>query len=375
LPEPLKILIAPLDWGLGHTSRCIPLIQLLLQSGHEVVLAAEGAAAVLLQSNFPQLELLNLEGYRVRYSKKRRWVRWSIMAQLPRILKCIRNEREWLSNLLSERKFDLVISDNRYGLYHSQVPNIILTHQLQIKTGWGLVADNILRRAHYRMLNRFQEIWIVDTNELTGFSGDLAHPVTVPSKAHYIGILSQFLNKPKPANEAVPSSTHILLLLSGPEPMRGQLEALLLKQATSLPDIHFTLVAGNPKGEKPASIPRNVRFYLYLNAADLYAAMQKAKLVVCRSGYSTIMDLLVLQKKALLVPTPGQTEQEYLATHLKECGYFDTVSQQKLILGEHLTATLVSRAHPYPAAKYARLNVEIILERIQVLCGGSTTSS
>lgn len=348
MPAPLKILIAPLDWGLGHTTRCIPVIRYLQQLGHQVIAAAEGASARLLSDNFPGLLILPLRGYRIQYSKNKKTFTSKIVSQVPHILKVIREEHQWLKTQQRLHSFDLIISDNRYGLYHQEVHNVILTHQLQIKSGKGSFADGVLRCLHYRMLQRFTECWVVDEFGEPNLSGDLAHPRVLPANAQYIGILSQFTPEKERTNISA-QPDRILILLSGPEPMRSQLEQALLQQVENLGHYQFTMVAGNPLGEK-VPVPANVQYHTHLNAVDLQAALAKSSLVICRSGYSTVMDLAVMGKKALLIPTPGQTEQEYLAQYLKDKNYFYYCPQHKLRLVSDIPAALATRSLSFPVA-------------------------
>lgn len=338
MPAPLKILIAPLDWGLGHTTRCIPLIRFFRQRGDRVIAAAEGASAALLRDNFNDLEILPLEGYRIRYSRSARGFAFRIVAQVPRIFSAIRKERRWLAAQQQAHAFDLVLSDNRYGMYHKGVPSVILTHQLQIQSGFGAWADKILRRLHYRMLGRFSACWVVDTAAGSGLSGALAHPEALPPHAAYIGLLSQF-GEHKPSSEA-PLPGNILVLLSGPEPMRSQLEQLVLRQARSLPAYRYVIVAGRPGAVPPAALPEHITYHAHANAQALSALLAHAALVICRSGYSTLMDLAVLKKKALLIPTPGQTEQEYLARYLAAGGMGHSVKQEQLRLSADIPRAL-----------------------------------
>lgn len=246
-------------------------------------------------------------------------------------------------------RFDLVISDNRYGLHHPQLPCVIMTHQLQILSGSGRLADGLLRRLHFRMLNRFSACWVVDEAEGGGLSGALAHPAVLPPHARYTGLLSQFAGN----ETTVPGDTdgrHILLLLSGPEPMRSQLEQQLLRQAATLTQYRFSLVAGNPGGTTP-QLPPHISYYTHLESARLRPLLLDAALVVCRSGYSTVMDLAVLGKKALLVPTPGQTEQEYLAGYLSAKGYFQQKTQAGLSLAADIPLALAASPCPLHSAR------------------------
>jgi uncharacterized protein (TIGR00661 family) len=347
LATPSKILIAPLDWGLGHTTRCIPIIRHLIAQGSEVYVAAEGASARLVLENFPAINILHLDGYRIQYSRKKEMFTAKILLQVPKILATIKKEHQWLQQQQQIHKFDLIISDNRYGLYLNEVPCVILTHQLQILSGKGILADRILRKLHYQLLNRFHKCWVVDEENNGGFSGKLAHPEILPAHSMYTGLLSQFSGCP-PHNYKQ-DTTQILVLLSGPEPMRSQLESLIILQAETLTAYRFTIVGGNPLGNMIDGVPQHITYYTHLNAQQLLPELQCASLVICRSGYSTIMDLAILGKKALLIPTPGQTEQEYLASYLKEKKYFDTCAQGKLQLTIQIPETLSSEMRPAAA--------------------------
>lgn len=339
----MKILIAPLDWGLGHTTRCLPLIAYLRSLGHEVVAAVSGAPARLLTDNFPGIAVLPLEGYGIRYSKYKNAFATRIIVQIPKILRAIKSEHAWLARQQDEHRFDLVISDNRYGLFHPGIPAVIMTHQLQILSGKGRLADLILRKLHYPMLERFAACWVVDEAGADNLSGKLAHPAVLPAHAQYIGLLSQFMDRAVPAN-AHTEAKEILVLLSGPEPMRGQLEAILLQQAAQLQQYPFVFVAGNPLGSIPGTLPAHITYHTHLPAPQLLDALQRASLVLCRSGYSTLMDLAVLGKKALLIPTPGQTEQEYLAAHLNRLGYYLVRDQPAVQLSADIPVALAAHA-------------------------------
>jgi UDP:flavonoid glycosyltransferase YjiC (YdhE family) len=347
LATPSKILIAPLDWGLGHTTRCIPIIRYLIALGKEVYVAAEGASAKLVLENFPAINILHLDGYRIQYSRKKEMFTVKILLQVPKILATIKKEHQWLQQQQQIHHFDLIVSDNRYGLYLNEVPCVILTHQLQILSGKGSWADRILRKLHYQLLNRFHKCWIVDEENNGGFSGKLAHPEVLPAHAIYTGLLSQFSDCPHDSSKQ--DNTQILILLSGPEPMRSQLESLIIQQAKTLTAYRFTIVGGSPLGNVIDNVPQHITYYTHLNSEQLLPELKRAALVICRSGYSTIMDLAVLGKKALLIPTPGQTEQEYLAGYLKEKKYFEISSQDELQLTIQIPEALSSEMRPATA--------------------------
>ncbi len=352
MPGTLKILIAPLDWGLGHTTRCIPLIRYLLAQGHQVIAAAEGASARLLNENFPRLVILDLQGYRVHYSSNKRGFTWHILKQVPRLLSAIRRERAWLLQLQEQYSFDLILSDNRYGIYNPHVPSAILTHQLQIQSGWGALIDRILRTMHYRLLHKFNECWIVDEPGAQNLSGILGHPRHSPRNARYLGWLSQFAPAARGNGPLLPDNEKplVLVLLSGPEPMRSQLEQALLPQMQGLERYRFILVAGSPLAKSDHALSPFIQYYSHLNAAELAPIMQQADLLICRSGYSTLMDIAVMGKKALLIPTPGQTEQEYLARYLGRNGYFYSRDQASVHLERDIPRAMASGIFPCPDA-------------------------
>lgn len=334
---PSNILIAPLDWGLGHATRCIPVIKYFLGQGCQVRIGASGPVAILLRANFPDLEILPLDGYNIRYSRHRKAFAATIIFQIPKILKAIRREKKWLRRLQDQYKFDFVISDNRYGLRHKEVLSVIMTHQLQIHSGQGRVADRLLRWLHYPLLQRFDQCWVVDNPGKDNIGGTLSHPAMIPVNARYIGLLSQLSGVKVVKQE---QHNHILVLLSGPEPMRGLLEAELLRQAATCRAYTFTLVAGNPSGVIPGDVPGHVQYYCYLDAAALQEHLKNTALVICRSGYSTLMDLAALGSKALLIPTPGQAEQEYLGNYLMAQGLFLCRKQELLNLENDIKAGL-----------------------------------
>ena len=319
--------MAPLDWGLGHATRCIPIIRGLVNAGFEVVLAAEGSQAVLLRAEFPLLAILPLEGYRVKYSKHPRWFAFSLLKQLPRLFTIIRKENRFLKQLIAKSKFDLVISDNRYGLYHRSVPCIFITHQLHIQAGsrW---LEKCIQLINYRYMNRFTACWVPDIQGEKSIAGALSNPKTLPSvPVHYIGLLSRF--QPEQAEIVY----DYCILLSGPEPQRTVLENILLDQVDALAG-KILLVRGKPDSTTFGKLPDKIEVKNHLPGEALHKALSQSRCIISRSGYTTVMELLTLQKKAILIPTPGQTEQEYLAKKLAEQGYCISIKQADLCMAE-----------------------------------------
>lgn len=311
ITKKLKILLAPLDWGLGHTTRCIPIIKLLLEAGHNVTLAAMGRHAQLLMDEFPQLEIMDLKGYGLSYSLKKTLTPWKIMLQLPKILISIKRERQWLDTQMAKRRFDVVISDCRFGLFHKDAFCVIITHQLQIKSPFGKWSEGFLRKFNYRFINRFNECWVPDFESSNNLAGELSHPAQLPRvPVKYIGGLSRF--------KYGVQNTHydVLIILSGPEPQRSVLENIVIKQLTGYQG-KAALVRGLPGKATSISLP-GVDVFDHLPAANLCTIITGSKLIISRSGYTTVMDLIALRKKSILIPTPGQSEQEYLGKYLMQ---------------------------------------------------------
>jgi uncharacterized protein (TIGR00661 family) len=306
-----RILVAPLDWGLGHATRCIPIVQELLALHCDVWLAGEGIQEELLKTEFPDLPLLSLPGYRIRYSKTAKGLAWKMIQQGSKINRAIKFENRWLKKMMALYQFDAVISDNRYGLYHPSVPCIFITHQLLIKSSMAPWSERVLQKINYRYINQFAACWIPDHETNHPLAGDLSHPAVYPGiPVRYIGPLSRFEQK-----DIAVIKNHLLIILSGPEPQRSLLEEIILRDIS-----HYnhtaTIVRGLPGFSSHIPSTNMIRIYNHLPSAALNDEISKAEYVISRSGYSTVMDLMALQKKSILIPTPGQTEQEYLGEYL-----------------------------------------------------------
>ncbi len=334
MKERPAVLVAPLDWGLGHATRCIPIIRLLFERDCMVTLAADGRPADLLRLEFPNLEIARLPGYDIRYPVSGSMA-FAMARQLPKIVKGINRERQWLDKFIATRQPNLVISDNRFGLWSKIVPCVYMTHQLTIKLPHALsIFNSIPRLLHQNAMGHFDEVWVPDYAGEPNLADELSHPDKIPPNVHYIGPLSRFTNMSdnRPSLRE-PESLDILAILSGPEPQRTIFEGLLLTQLTRL-DIHSLVVLGKSEKTSERTIGKNVRVVSHLTSSDLAAALSQAKVVVARPGYSTLMDLAATGKPAILVPTPGQTEQEYLADRLAKGGSFVIQKQATLDLAQ-----------------------------------------
>jgi uncharacterized protein (TIGR00661 family) len=331
----LRILVAPLDWGLGHATRCIPIIYELLSRDCDVWIGANGMQEALLKEEFPGLSFLPLAGYNVKYGRSAAGMLWNMFSQSGKILSAIKQENAWLKKMIDEYDFDGVISDNRYGLYHKDISCIFITHQLTIKTPFGKWAERLLRIRNYKYINRFTGCWVPDEAGENNLAGELSHPKrkpVVPLK--YIGPLSRFEMLNDTAHDAVHKG-HLLFILSGPEPQRTILENKVIRDIAHYPGT-ATVVRGLPGGLNLVPSTNTIKFYNHLTAEELNKEMNQAEYIISRSGYSTIMDLTKLQKKSILIPTPGQTEQKWLAKYLSEKKIAITISQKDFSLSSAL---------------------------------------
>lgn len=354
----LRILVAPLDWGLGHATRCIPVIYELLKLDAEVWIAGEKAQEILLKNEFPELSFLPLKGYRVRYGASRAGLLRSLFFQLPRILKMIRQENRWLQEMVNTHQFDAVISDNRFGLHHVSITSVFITHQLRIKTPLPRWMENIIQRFNYRHINQFTECWVPDDENV--LAGELSHPATMPAiPVHYTGILSRFEKA-----GILPVKKHLFIALSGPEPQRTLLENKIINEISHYPGT-ATVVRGLPGANALIPSTNDIRFYNHLPAAAMSKEMEKADYVISRSGYSTIMDVISLGKKAIWIPTPGQPEQEYLAEFLFEKGIACYMLQHEFSLAKALemAAGFGYKAIDHPGRTKLSLFIASFLQR------------
>ncbi len=345
-----RVLLAPMDWGLGHATRCIPVIEALRDAGFEVILAGEKKVAALLQKEFPELVMLALPGYNVNYGKSRIFFFLNMLLQFPKINTAIRKENAWLQKTISEHKIDIVISDNRFGMYSEKAHCVFITHQLFIKTG-NSFTEKIARRINYKYIDRFAACWVPDNVGNDNLAGELSHPEKMPEvRVKYIGPLSRFIKK----QSAV--AVDIVAVLSGPEPQRSIFENVLSEQMAPFGK-KAVLVRGLPD-EKAVPLSKN-KVLNHLPAVELNELMSSSKMIIARSGYSTVMDLAALQKKAILVPTPGQTEQEYLATFLSEKKYCIAADQEGFDLADEIKKMNESSLNDFPSSEKKLLTAAV----------------
>lgn len=310
-----KILVAPLDWGMGHATRMVPVIDALCTRGYDVWLAANGSAASFLKNRYPNLPLLSPPAYDIRYADKRMF--YQLVKQIPETLKVVKQEHQWLEKQVEEHQFKAVISDNRFGMWSSKVPSVFVTHQLSILSP---VFKGVATGINKQFIGKFTTCWVPDgaNNELAGelSRGELTVPL------HYMGPLSRFTGLAGEGNE---KTCDVLAVVSGPEPTRTTFEKQLVEQL-SKSHLKWKLLRGKPGDDTPETD----QMLNHANDAAFAELVKGAKLVVCRSGYSTLMDLIHFNTPLLCVPTPGQPEQEYLAQHWQKQGWCITQNQKDM---------------------------------------------
>lgn len=314
-----RILITPLDWGLGHATRCIPVIRELLKRRCTVFIAGNGDSLALLKNEFPSLTYFNLPGYNPVYSSGGSMV-VKMAFQIPKFMSVINNEHKLVESIIQANKIDLVISDNRYGCWSAKVTSIFMTHQLNIQIPeryrW---LSKPLKDFNRRLMNKFSTCWIPDyPDKENNLSGELSAIDNMEiGRFVHIGPLSRFNHA-----TATNGEYDVVCILSGPEPQRSIFEDKVVGQLEAS-GLRYIVVRG-VFGKTRNALPHAVSF---LNSEALQDVILKSSLVVARSGYSTIMDLLALRKNAIVVPTPGQTEQEYLADRWSKRGVLQTMTQ------------------------------------------------
>jgi len=319
-----NILVAPLNWGLGHATRCIPIIKKLEEFGYQPILASDGNALLLLQKEFPHLQTLELPSYQIEYAKKGENFKWKLIKNSPKTIQAILEEKRLVKDWVKQYDLVGIISDNRLGVRNKKVPSVFITHQLTVlsgKTTW------ISSKLHQFFIAKFNECWVPDVDDIQNLSGQLGHLRETDLNLKYIGILSRLEKK------ALPIKYQLMVLLSGPEPQRTILEEKLIKELKDYKEA-AVFIKGKVESEQKKEQIDNITFYNFMQTEELETTFNESEIVLCRSGYTTVMDLVKLEKKAFFIPTPGQFEQEYLAKKYKRDGFLPTSKQDRFKLND-----------------------------------------
>jgi len=269
----------------------------------------------LLQKEFPLLKSYALPSYNIKYSKSGKNLKFKLLLSIPSVIAAVKKEHKIVAQIIKKEGIVGSISDNRFGVYNSNIPAVYITHQLTVLSG---KTTGITSKTHQKNIKNFNECWVPDFENELNFSGDLGRLETTDFNLKYLGILSRF----KPVK--CTNKYNLLIVLSGPEPQRTLLEnKLFLELKNYQGKVLFVrgTLENNLKLETSnltIGQSRNIKIRNYLLKDALEKALNESEIVIARSGYSSIMDLAVLGKKAFFIPTPGQFEQEYLAKTLKD---------------------------------------------------------
>jgi len=372
-----SICISPLDWGLGHATRCITLIKAFEKLGYQVFVATEGYHEAILREDLPNARFLHLKGYRIRYAKWGFILPIVLLFQVPKIIYSIIYENNWLKKAQANYQFDLIVSDNRFGFYHKQVPSVFITHQLNLQMHFAW-ATRAFQKLQYDWLKKFKACWIPDMEGPNNLSGILANPILKPSiPLWYMGCLSRLIDEskniaaastPNSISSTISIDTVFLGIVSGPEPQRTLLENLLWKAGNKL-NIPFVVIAGTPSKEAPNKIieeNKNAILYAHLAAPALVKEIKRAEYIICRGGYTTLMELIPFEKKLIFIPTPGQTEQLYLGKLWHEKNWAICYAQEYFKLDIALTEAKTFHFKQAPFKAFSIEALEAALKQLSL---------
>lgn len=314
-----NILVAPLNWGLGHATRCIPIIKALEEHNFNPVIASDGVALALLKKEFPHLVSVELPPYDISYAEKGKNFKWKLLAQMPKMFKAVYGERKIVTQIIENHSIDGIISDNRLGVYSRKIPSIFMTHQLNVlsgKTSW------LTTKVHSKFISKFDQCWVPDNDSMSNLTGKLGHLKNPLKNLVYIGPLSRFEKRRRKIKY------DLMVILSGPEPQRTILEQKIIKELETF-EGNVVFIKGVVEANQISSVIGSITFYNFMNSEQLENTFNQSEKVLCRSGYTTVMDLAKLGKKAFFIPTPGQYEQEYLAEKYRIDGIAPSCKQEE----------------------------------------------
>ncbi len=329
----MRIIFGICSWGLGHATRSLPIIRKFIREGDEVTVVSFGRALTLLRNELGKsAHFAELSDYHPPSSLNPRRLVVDTLLSTPAYFFAMKREHRFVEKMLNDGKVDGIFSDNRFGFYSLKAPSYFMTHQLRMLNPLdvrGLESGSEIFNRWF--LERSAGVIVPDFKE-NGLSGRLAHELSVIDEDHlnYIGVLSDFTYRP------VQQDLDVLVSVSGFEPQRSVFEELVLAQMEGLEKSSVVSLGRAAETETRG----NLRVQGISSKEDQEVLLNRAKVVVSRSGYSTLMDLCALQKKALLIPTPGQTEQEYLAAYHMGRQDYHCVSERELCISAQLDAAL-----------------------------------
>ena len=327
MPVNKRILFSIMGWGLGHATRCIPIIISLMKDNH-VILSSNGISSILLRQEFPTLKCIDYPDYAVNYPRNKMMFLPRMAFQLPNIIIKLIKEYLQTQKVIKNENIDIIISDSRYGVISKGVPTIFIMHQLRFQFSGIFKSIEFLGEwFNFFIFRYYKEIIIPDVKMIPNLTGDLTHygKISHHSKLHYLGIFCSV------SKLNVEEDIDYLFSISGPEIQRTLFEEIILRQIKNIPG-KKVVVLGKPDDDRAYDKIKNTAIYNHVNRERQNEFLNRAKFIICRSGYTTVMELVALEKPALMIPTPGQTEQEYLASYYRQTGLFYTANQNGLDL-------------------------------------------
>ena len=323
-----KILYGVLNWGLGHATRSLPIIHELIRRGNQLTIASDGGVLDFLKKELPDLEFLRLPGYNIHYSTSSALL--ATIQNTPNLFLAIRKEQQVVKNWLKLNKVDLIISDCRFGCYQENTRSILINHNLKVPGKSILAASFAIGMK--KIISKFDECWVPDVPN-QALSGELSE-VQLKIPKNFIGYLSTMCeNVDQPEYNSI--NYDAIAIISGPEPARSKFENKVLEQLSNL-NGKYLVVGGRIETNERNSIPENIEYIKLVGRQKMNKLINQSEMVICRTGYSSLLDLLKVRKKALLIPTPGQPEQEYLGIHLTNENWCVVQSQKALNLEKGL---------------------------------------
>ena len=338
----LTVLVCPLDWGIGHATRCVPVIRKFMENGFRVILAADGRAFDFLRTEFPGCKAIRFPGAKINYTANQGFA-WKMFFLSPVLLYSIFKEHFQLKILIRSERPAVVFSDNRYGLWNRDVKCIFLTHQLRIiPPGFFSVFSGMINSILHFFIRKFDECWVPDYESSLGLAGLLSHPPKISIPVYYLGGFSRFSLDSSISPSSPEKNLDFMVILSGPEPQRTVFERIIF-QKVKVTGLRGLIIRGRTEESEEWDLTDNIRVFSRMETKKMEEYIRRSKIVICRPGYSSIMDLVALGEKAVLIPTPGQTEQMYLARYLMDKKMFFSIPQQTFDL---LYALEMSRNFP-----------------------------
>jgi UDP:flavonoid glycosyltransferase YjiC (YdhE family) len=321
-----NILICPLEWGLGHAGRMVPLAKRLTELNHNIFFGSGKQHLDFFRCEVPEATYINFPGFTIRYSRYLPQY-LVILLKSPVFLYHSILEHYRLKKIIRDYSIDIVISDNRIGLWNRKIKTVFITHQIRIAFPEPFrFLEFIGLYLNRSIIKKYSYCFIPDLRGDLNVSGRLSHGMRLPLNIRYIGILSRFSGF---RGSDISPSEKCTVILSGPEPQRSILRQKLIEILLST-GRQTIILEGRPGVPENPAPNNNIVFKNHLSASETAGLLSESNIIISRSGYTTIMELLSIGKSALLIPTPGQTEQEYLAQILSEKGWFRTISQKNL---------------------------------------------